>query len=518
MSTTVDEIRILLNELLVEEGPQGFLSNWPMTIINYEFTPTEIELPSIFEDVRDIVERLGMRRPTAAAVQREYRRALRDNEPSDHAAWAEMFIDYNEDMEHPYFRLNEDFAKYNPAKKIYERVELRYMCGTHPFFDEHRGDALRKLADYKSVVEFASSKMPTLRIEQFHGNVFGEYYYEAVKGKGIVKKEMSEDIHTIFRCKVAPENIPTPMWDRYLDATFEGKPDAKRLMVQVIGCIAFGLVPELQRAILLYGPGKTGKSTMLAIIDAMFDQDQVTSIDPFRWEDETAAAQMEASRCNIVGELPTRRKKLGPEFKSIIGGDPHYARKKYGHPFRFRNKAAHVFGSNHLPGSEEATSAFMRRWVIIPFDNVVEDVIVGLNRIIIETELPGVIYKAMLELHELLLESDTAVNLVPIEGELEIKENWATNIDPLLAALRDEHCCIIVPRDDNPTPPTRYQAYLHFCRFWKASGYREPPMVRQAFYANMQHGAGGEVGIKQGILDGNKVYYNLKLIVTEEEF
>ena len=55
-------------------------------------------------------------------------------------------------------------------------------------------------------------------------------------------------------------------------------------------------------------------------------------------------------------------------FKTLVSGDSVTAQHKYGQPFIFRNLAKLVFSANRIPGSDDTSYAYYKRWLILTFE------------------------------------------------------------------------------------------------------------------------------------------------------
>jgi Domain of unknown function (DUF3854) len=60
-------------------------------------------------------------------------------------------------------------------------------------------------------------------------------------------------------------------------------------------------------------------------------------------------------------------------FKAITGGDPMIAEYKFKDSFEFIPYARLVFSANHPPKSQDASPAFFRRWLVVPFERTFAD-------------------------------------------------------------------------------------------------------------------------------------------------
>jgi phage/plasmid-associated DNA primase len=75
---------------------------------------------------------------------------------------------------------------------------------------------------------------------------------------------------------------------------------------------------------------------------------------------------------NICPDLPSTHLIETSVFKAITGGDDLHAEYKYRESFEFRPYCRLVFSANHVPRSGDASHAFFRRWLVVPFERTFE--------------------------------------------------------------------------------------------------------------------------------------------------
>jgi P4 family phage/plasmid primase-like protien len=161
-----------------------------------------------------------------------------------------------------------------------------------------------------------------------------------------------------------------PAWDRFISETFP--PDARQLAYEIP---AWLMTPDtsIQKAILLLGEGANGKSTYLGAVGAFIGRENSAALSLQKIEaDRFAAARLVGMLANICPDLPSDHLSSTSTFKAITGGDPISAEYKYGNSFDFRPFARLVFSANHPPRSGDASHAFYRRWLVVPFDQSFE--------------------------------------------------------------------------------------------------------------------------------------------------
>lgn len=183
--------------------------------------------------------------------------------------------------------------------------------------------------------------------------------------------------HTpIFR---SPVQIPVsfdpkarcPAWERFVEQVFPE--DARELAWEIP---AWLMTPDtsIQKAILLLGEGANGKSTYLSAVMAFLGKKVVSNASLQRLEgNRFSVSRLIGKLANICPDLPSDHLSSTSTFKALTGGDEIEAEYKYREPFNIRPYARLVFSANHPPRSGDATHAFYRRWLVVPFDRTFEE-------------------------------------------------------------------------------------------------------------------------------------------------
>lgn len=157
-------------------------------------------------------------------------------------------------------------------------------------------------------------------------------------------------------------------WGR--DKDYEQKMAA---LQEAMAVTLFGLGSTFQRAVLLHGAPKSGKTQLLRIVETLVPREARTSVPPNDWNDKFLPSQMHGKILNVCGELSDKKKIDGQSFKDIIDGSERSGQHKHGAIFQFRPTVTHWFASNHMPRSEDTSSGFIRRWLFLTFHYPVGD-------------------------------------------------------------------------------------------------------------------------------------------------
>lgn len=130
---------------------------------------------------------------------------------------------------------------------------------------------------------------------------------------------------------------------------------------------------QAQKAFLFYGPGQTGKSTVLSVLEYILGKTNVSSIPLQNLSDRFKTASLFGKLANIVADIPAKVVEDAGMFKGITGEDSITAERKFQDEFSFKPYAKLLFSCNHLPACNDRTTGFYRRLIIIPFNHVVAE-------------------------------------------------------------------------------------------------------------------------------------------------
>ncbi len=193
-----------------------------------------------------------------------------------------------------------------------------------------------------------------------------------------------------------------PMFTAYLNKV-QPDPTAQAVLAEFVGN---ALAPELnlQKALVLNGPGSNGKSVFCDIITALLGRDNVSSyaMDSLTKQDSRSCAQLENKLLNYSGENSI---KLNVEaFKTLVCGEPIEVRRLYKESYIMEHYAKLMFNCNLLPRDIEQSEGFFRRFLIIPFSVKIEEAERDpeLAAKIIAQELPAVFNWVLLGLRRLI--------------------------------------------------------------------------------------------------------------------
>ena len=120
------------------------------------------------------------------------------------------------------------------------------------------------------------------------------------------------------------------------------------------------------KALFLFGPSRSGKSTFLRLMQAMVGERNMSAVTLHQLaENRFAAANVFGKVLNSAADLSAAHVEDLSIFKMMTGEDPIQADRKFGSQFAFTNKALFAFSGNHPPTVGEGSRAYIAR--IKPF-------------------------------------------------------------------------------------------------------------------------------------------------------
>lgn len=206
----------------------------------------------------------------------------------------------------------------------------------------------------------------------------------------------------------------------------------------------------LKKAFMLVGNGDNGKTQYLNVMTSLIGQENITGYSLHRiMDDKFARGNLWGSYANIAGELNSKTLRNTDYFKRATGDDTLDADIKHSQEkIQFYNYAKMMFSANTLPKTEDLTDGFFTRWKVIDFpyqfkseseydgheqdENIKQAIPSIADKIVSETELSGLLNKAISGLHNLLDDGEFTES----ESVKQTKEKWIRKSDTFHAFLR----------------------------------------------------------------------------------
>lgn len=297
----------------------------------------------------------------------------------------------------------------------------------------------------------------------------------AVEGRSLILRPHSPANGVRFGYDFDYGNAPgCPIWADFLESVFrddEDRDDKISLLAEFCGAALLGMATRYQRCVVLIGGGANGKSVFGNTIASCFPPGSVTAIPPQDWAQEYRRAMLPAILLNTVNELPEADILDSEAFKAIVDGSNIMARRIREAPFMFSPRAGHVFAVNNLPGTNDQSDGFWRRYIAITFnrtfspdeqDNDLTEKLKSERAGIIEWMIDGA--RRLLEQGKLTVPASSGAAL----GE------WRKQADTVSAFLEEE--TIRSKSDYDTTQASKlYEAFAEWC---KRNGHKAPSSTK----------------------------------------
>lgn len=261
-------------------------------------------------------------------------------------------------------------------------------------------------------------------------------------------------------------------------------PDALDFVVELMGYAMYAGNP-MRVAVLLLGSGRNGKSVLLSVVTALLGADNVSAI-PLQVlaENRFASAELFGKLANISGDLDARAIRRSDVFKTLTGGDPIHAERKYAAPFTFRPFALPIFSANEAPISSDQSAAWFDRWLIVPFERRIPDERVDPHlaaKLTHPDELAGLLVLAVEGLRRLMARGC----FDPPASVRRAGDRYRDRLDTVRAFVAEE--CVVAP-DAWVARPQLYRAYVT----WAKEGGRLP-LSAPTFNEHLDANLGGRI-------------------------
>ncbi|RKT43203.1 P4 family phage/plasmid primase-like protein [Thiocapsa rosea] len=322
--------------------------------------------------------------------------------------------------------------------------------------------------DYKDIVKHAItiSSQPGFFDDSPTGVACSEGFYRVEAGR-MIREDLSPSHRQRLRLDYTPKEIPIPRFDQFLAETFGVEDEEEqRQQVQVVqeifGGIMLGILHRYQKAVLFYDPiGRAGKGTIVDIIKSLLPRRFITSVSPYKFDEEYYLASIMTSRLNVAGELDS--KKTIPEnvLKMITGGDDITGRHPAGRPMTFKSQAAQLFMSNHMIRTSDKGEAFFARWQFVEFPNSRlrsnQPLDPDLAQTIISEERSGIAFWALQGGIRLLEQKHYS----PSKAHDRLMKNWRRWADSLVYFIQE--ACETGDKEFSLKRSDFYSAYEQWC-------------------------------------------------------
>ncbi|MDR0919599.1 MAG: DUF5906 domain-containing protein [Oscillospiraceae bacterium] len=265
-------------------------------------------------------------------------------------------------------------------------------------------------------------------------------------------------------CDWKNEDIPTPVFDRFISTFTENNRQKAQLLLEYIGAVISNIYGyRFKKCMFLVGEGNSGKSLISALINRLIGTDNSSERSLKRMSERFGETAVYMKRFVYSGDLSFMKIDQMDRFKELTGGDTISVEYKNQEPFDYQFRGLMLFGMNALPkfGGDKGIHVY-ERMLILKCDNVIpksqQDPYL-INKLFDERE--GIIRKCILSLRS-VIENNFQFH-IPDECKINIEEYqhdnssviefWQECIEPCI----DPETCI------NKSSEV-YQTFQQWCK------------------------------------------------------
>jgi putative DNA primase/helicase len=208
-----------------------------------------------------------------------------------------------------------------------------------------------------------------------------------------------------------------PTFDQFMKDITVNRLGLAKVMLQFMGYAFSGEKCRLAKALIMYGGGANGKSTLMNIMKRAAGQRAYSSLSLPELQSEQNRYELIGKFFNMSEETPNRKALDSSTFKNLVSGGEFMIKVVYKTPFKHKNKTKIVLACNELPEIEDNTHGMFRRLLIVPFDACFTGKEVFDMEDKLERELPG-IFNLIIDGYQQLLANGGFV--IPKEVEDEV--------------------------------------------------------------------------------------------------
>lgn len=150
--------------------------------------------------------------------------------------------------------------------------------------------------------------------------------------------------------------------------------DDREMFLQFCG-LSLTIDTSQQKALILCGPGGTGKSTAINMLCNVIGSDNISALSLHNINERFYPACLMGKLLNACADIPSRKIDVADGIKKIIGEDLVMGEYKGGDVFWFRSYAKLLFSANTIPKVyDDKTDAYYRRLMILPIPSKAEHI------------------------------------------------------------------------------------------------------------------------------------------------
>jgi P4 family phage/plasmid primase-like protien len=160
-----------------------------------------------------------------------------------------------------------------------------------------------------------------------------------------------------------------PTFDWWIRDVMCGDEELVKILQEFMGYVIRGGEYKYHKALWLAGTGRNGKSTFLDLLKALIGDGNYSALSiKAISQDKFSSASLDGMIANFSEETSPEELSDSSQFKNLTGDGDVNAQKKYGDPYKFRNRAKLIMTYNEVPELRDLSPGMMSRPIIVPWE------------------------------------------------------------------------------------------------------------------------------------------------------
>lgn len=273
---------------------------------------------------------------------------------------------------------NQAIMKYVYQNGVYRLFDLNMLHGVVKQYIADYNEELVKMNTVKEAVQMILSDLDYLSQDDLNADediINFQNGLLRVSGSGINLLPHSPDVLSTIQipCNWIDQEIPTPVFDRYLETLSNGDAKVKQLLLQFMGVAISNIRGwRTKKALFLVGDGNTGKSQLKSLTERLLGKGNYIGMDLSEIESRFGTGAIYGKRLAGSSDMSFLSVDELRIFKKLTGSDSVYAEFKGQQPFEYVYNGLLWFCMNRLPKFSGDQGAWVyNRMIVVQCPNVI---------------------------------------------------------------------------------------------------------------------------------------------------
>jgi len=163
-----------------------------------------------------------------------------------------------------------------------------------------------------------------------------------------------------------------PRFEQFLDEVTEDDKNLRAILEEFGGFALSGDEYWIHKTLFLLGDGANGKSIFIKVLKSCAGSKNYSTVALKDLGNENNRQLLEGKLMNLAPELSKDALVDTEKFKYLSDGSEITVKLMWNQPYQIINRAKMIYACNDIPESEDSGFAFLRRMVIVPFNQLFE--------------------------------------------------------------------------------------------------------------------------------------------------